>query len=66
MCRNLSLAEIRAASRAMREAGYTLPAVGWIKDIPPEAREPLREMHGAVYRPKALVHEPFGYFYIFE
>lgn len=66
MSRNLSVSEVRAVSRVMREAGYTLPAVGWIKDIPPEAREDLREAHGAVYRPKALAHESFGYFYLYE
>jgi hypothetical protein len=61
MSHNLSRSEIRKLSKHIRAAGWKLPRVGWIVDVPAAARPEFRAPEGCM--PSHVAHDARGYFF---
>jgi hypothetical protein len=61
MTRNLTRSEIRKLSRYIRTAGWKLPLVGMIVDVPAAARPEFRTPEGSM--PSHVAHDARGYFF---
>jgi hypothetical protein len=59
---NLTRSEIRRLSRACRAAGWKLPKVGWIVDVPAAVRPEFR-VYPSGNMPSHVAHDAGGYFF---